>query len=89
MEQLRSSPPALRVFVDGRGADAPLGATALDAVRAAAPALAAAVAAGERRITDSRGLDVSPDTPAHGGAVYRVLKARGTAATAADDEANP
>lgn len=86
MEQLRTNPPSLRVFVDGRGADAPLGATALEAVRAASPALAAEVVAGTRRITDSRGLDIAPGAPAHGGAVYRVLKVRGAGA---DETAGP
>ncbi|MCU0622500.1 MAG: hypothetical protein MUF53_01405 [Gemmatimonadaceae bacterium] len=85
MEQLRTNPPTWRVFVDGRGADAPVGATALEAVRAADPALAAEVEAGRRRITDSRGLDLTPDTPSHGGAVYRVLKVRGAAGTASAD----
>lgn len=88
MEQLRTIPPVWRVFVDGRGADAPVGATALAAVRAADPALADAVAAGTRRITDSRGLDVAPETPSHGGAIYRVLPVRGGAAAAGSgDEA--
>lgn len=76
MEQLRTPAPHWRVFVDGRGADAPVGATALEAVRAADAALAAEVVAGTRRITDSRGLDIPPDSPSHGGAVYRILKVR-------------
>lgn len=86
MEQLSPAPASWRVFVDGRGHDVPVGATAAEAVRVADAALAAEVAAGARRITDSRGLDVAPDTPAHGGAVYRVLKVRhGSAGTAAED----
>lgn len=80
MEQLGTKAPHWRVFVDGRGVDAPVGATALDAVRAASSALADEVLAGTRRITDSRGLDLAPDTPSHGGAVYRVLKVRGAGA---------
>ncbi len=71
--------------MDGRGADAPVGATALEAVRSANPALADEVVAGQRRITDSRGLDVAPDAPSHGGAVYRVLKVR----AGAGDESAP
>jgi hypothetical protein len=67
---------ATRVYVDGRGLDVPAGATALDAVRAVNPAAADQVAAGERAITDSRGLPLPPGTPAHGGAIYRVVAIR-------------
>lgn len=66
---------ALRVYVDGRGYDIP-GGTALDAIRAADPALADRVAAGERAITDSRGLPIAPETEAYGGAIYRVIPVR-------------
>lgn len=76
MEEVRAPGGSVRVFVDGRGADAPKGGTALDAIRAADAALADAIARGERRITDSRGLDLPPDAPTHGGAVYRVLPVR-------------
>lgn len=76
MEDVRAPGASVRVFVDGRGTDAPSGGTALDAVRVADPALADAVARGVRRITDSRGLDLPPDAPTHGGAVYRVLPVR-------------
>ena len=65
----------LRVYVDGRGYDIP-GGTALDAVRVADPALADRVTAGERTITDSRGLPISPETAAYGGAIYRVIPVR-------------
>ena len=74
-----SSKPAdagLRVFVNASGLTVPAGATALDAVRAADPAAADAVVAGQRVITDSRGLPISPETPAHGGAIYRLASAR-------------
>lgn len=67
---------ALRVYVDGRGYDIPSGGTALDAIRAAAPARADRVAAGECAITDSRGLPIPPDTAAYGGAIYRVIPVR-------------
>jgi hypothetical protein len=66
----------MRVYVNATGLDVPAGATALDAVRAWNPAAADAVAIGERVIADSRGLQTSPDAPAHGGAIYRVLPAR-------------
>lgn len=67
---------ALRVYVDGRGYDIASGATALEAVRAADPALADRVAAGERAIADSRGLPIPPGSAAYGGAIYRVISAR-------------
>jgi hypothetical protein len=66
----------MRVYVNSTGLDVPDGATALDAVRAWNPAAADEVAVGERVISDSRGLPASPDSPAHGGAIYRVMPAR-------------
>ena len=70
------SPEALRVFVGGRGYDVPSGATALDAIRFADATLAEAVAAGSKRITDSRGLPVEPNTATYAGAIYRIVGAR-------------
>lgn len=66
----------MRVYVNSTGLDVPDGATALDAVRAWNATAADEVAIGERVIADSRGLPAAPDTPAHGGAIYRVLPAR-------------
>lgn len=66
----------MRVYVDAVGLTVPTGATALDAVRAHDPALADAVVAGQRVITDSRGLPVAAGEPAHGGAIYRLASAR-------------
>jgi hypothetical protein len=66
----------MRVYVNSTGLDVPDGATALDAVRAWNPAAADEVAVGERVIADSRGLPASPDSPAHGGAIYRVMPVR-------------
>lgn len=62
----------VRVFVNGRGIDVPAGETALDAVRRADPSMAAEVAAGERIVTDSRGLPVANDAPLYGGAIFRI-----------------
>jgi hypothetical protein len=73
-------PDTLRVFVNERGLDVPTGATALDAVRARDVAEGDRVAAGERQITDSRGLPVAADTAAYGGAIYRTVAARRAAA---------
>ena len=74
----------VRVYVNGRGVDVPPTGTALAAVRLADPAGADAVAAGSRAITDSRGLPAAPDAPVHGGAIFRLVSARATAAPSAD-----
>ena len=76
----------MRVYVNSVGLDVPAGSTALDAVRAWNAAAADEVALGQRVIADSRGLQTSPDTPAHGGAIFRVLPARRR--QAGDDEPN-
>ena len=66
----------VRVYVNGRGVDVRLSGTALDAVRASDPAAADAVLAGARAIADSRGIVTPPETPLHGGAIFRVVSAR-------------
>ena len=66
----------MRVYVNAAPLDLPEGATALDAVRAWNADAADAVALGEKVLADSRGLPASPDTPLHGGAIFRVLPAR-------------
>jgi hypothetical protein len=71
-----TEPETLRAFVNGTALSLPRGATVLDAVRALDPAAAAAVVAGERAVTDSRGLPVALDTPLGGGAVLRIVSAR-------------
>jgi len=53
----------------------------LDAVNSADPALGAAVAAGSRSVTDSRGLPIAADAALHGGAILRVVSARSASAT--------
>ena len=53
-----SGPDSLRVYVNERGVSVPHGSVAVDAVRALFPDLAADVAAGRQRLTDSRGLPV-------------------------------
>lgn len=70
------SDAGLRVFVNAAGVTVPAGATALDAVRAHDPALADAVSAGSRVITDSRGLPIEPGERAYAGAIYRLASAR-------------
>lgn len=71
-----SGPTSLRAFVNGTGVNVPPGATILDAVRAADPALGAAVDDGSRAIADSRGLVVDSSTPVTGGAVLRVVSSK-------------
>jgi hypothetical protein len=49
----------VRVYVNGRGIDAPADGGPVDAVRLFDPALADAIVAGNRLVTDSRGLPVA------------------------------
>lgn len=76
----------VRVYVNARGHDVPVNATALDAVHLADPEEAAAVRANRRQITDSRGLPVLPDAPVYAGVIYRVvsMRARDTPADGAE-----
>jgi len=66
----------IRVFVNGKGIDAPVGGTALDAVALLAGAEAERVRVGALLVTDSRGLPVQPDTPLFNGAVFRLVPNR-------------
>lgn len=75
----------MRVFINSRGVDAPDGATVLDAVRAWDTREADALAAGERRVTDSRGLPTAIDAPAYSGAIFRILPARRSGAEGSDE----
>jgi hypothetical protein len=67
----------VRVFVDGRGLDAPVGGTALDAVELHSAAEASSLREGALLVTDSRGLPVPADTPLFNGAVFRLIPNRG------------
>ena len=64
------------VFVNARVVHVAAGATVLDAVRTFDPAEGAALAAGTRGVTDSRGLPAPVDAPVHGGAIFRLVSAR-------------
>jgi hypothetical protein len=66
----------IRAYVNGTGVDVDRGATAIDAVRAADPAVAEEVERGEWVITDSRGLPTGGDTPVTHGAIFRLLPVR-------------
>ena len=67
----------VRVFVDGRGLDAPAGGTALDAIAVRSPADADAVRDGRLLVTDSRGLPIAADTTLFNGALFRLIPNRG------------
>ncbi|MEO5569104.1 MAG: hypothetical protein ABIR92_11460 [Gemmatimonadaceae bacterium] len=69
-------PQFLRVFVDAKGVDVAHGATAIDAVEAFDPALASAVRAGDRILTDSRGLPIDAGSAVHSGAIFRLIPRR-------------
>jgi hypothetical protein len=79
----------VRVYVNGKGVDAPADATVLDAVRIADAAAADRIAAGERAVADSRGIAIANDSPLYNGAIFRVISNRqrvdGPAADAGDD----
>jgi hypothetical protein len=66
----------LRVFVNGKGYDAAIGGTALDAVALHAAADAERVLVGSLLVTDSRGLPIAADTPLFNGAVLRLVPNR-------------
>ena len=66
----------VRVYVNGSGVDVPSGATAIDAVRLWDAAAAAEIERGARALTDSRGLPATPDSPVHGGAIFRLVGVR-------------
>jgi hypothetical protein len=66
----------IRVFVNGRGFDAPAGGTALDAVALHSAADVERVRAGALLVTDSRGLPVPADGALFNGAVFRLVPNR-------------
>jgi len=66
----------LKVFVNSRPLDLPVGSSALDAVRAFDAGEASAVSEGLRVITDSRGLPLEPSTAMSAGSILRVVSAR-------------
>ena len=66
----------VRVYVNGRGVDAPSEGSALDAVRLLDGEAADDVMSGERIITDSRGLPVRGDSAVFGGAIFRIISNR-------------
>ena len=67
---------SMRVYVNAVPVDVPVGGTALDAVRIWNAAAADAVAAGDRMLTDSRGLPIAADAPLSNGTVLRLISNR-------------
>ena len=66
----------IRAYVNGRGVDVPVGASAIDAVRAADSEAAIQVEAGDRALTDSRGLPLEPTAVLSGGSIIRIVSGR-------------
>ena len=66
----------IRAYVNGKGVDVPGGASAIDAVRAWDAAAADQVVAGERALTDSRGLPLEPSAILSGGSILRLVSGR-------------
>jgi hypothetical protein len=77
-------PETLRVFIDAKGVDVPPTATALDAVAAYDPAVADAVRAGEKIVTDSRGLPIDSGSSLESGAIFRIIPRRDRSAATTD-----
>lgn len=76
---------SIPVFVNARSLALPPGATARDAIVAAAPDLLAPCEAGEAQVTDARGLPVALATPLAAGAILRVARRSGRAGATGDD----
>ena len=66
----------IRAYVNGKSVDVPVGASALDAVRAYDAAVADQVVAGDRALTDSRGLPLEPTSVLAGGSIMRIVSGR-------------
>ena len=66
----------IRAYVNGKGVDVPTGASAIDAVRAWYAGAAEQVVAGERALTDSRGLPLEPSAILTAGSIVRLVSGR-------------
>lgn len=67
---------SLRVFIDAHAVDVPAGSSALDAVTEFDAAAAAALRAGEKILTDSRGLPFDVAAEVQAGAIFRLIPRR-------------
>lgn len=66
----------IRVYINGRGVDAPPGGHALDAVRVWDAQVAEEIEGGRRALVDSRGLPLDSATPVFSGLIMRVVSNR-------------
>lgn len=67
---------SIRAYVNGHGVDVPAASSAIDAVRAWDAAAADQVTAGERALTDSRGLPLDPSAVLEAGSIVRIVSGR-------------
>lgn len=67
---------SVRIYVNSRSVDVPRGVTVENALRQWNAEEAAAVARGERAVTDSRGLPVSLSDAVAQGSILRVVGSR-------------
>lgn len=74
----------IAVFLNGSLVRAPAGATLGELVLTADPPLGAALAAGEARATDARGIASDPSTVLVAGAIFRVFRSARTTGAAPD-----
>ena len=82
MSASSDSSDLIRAYVNGRGVDVPAGASAIDAVRVWDNAAADQVMAGDRALTDSRGLPMEPSTVIVAGSIVRLVSGRRRGAAA-------
>lgn len=66
----------MRVYINGRGVDAPPGGRALDAVRVWDAQVADEIEGGRRALADSRGLPLDPATLVFSGLIMRIVSNR-------------
>jgi hypothetical protein len=64
------------VFVNATRVEVPPGVTALEAVRRWDAGIAAQITAGDRTLSDARGLPLPAESLVYGGAIYRVIGGR-------------
>ena len=76
----------VRVFVNAVGVLVPAGSTILDAVRRWDESEAAAVADGEKMVTDSRGLPIDADKRVSAGSIFRLVPVRKRGGAQRDDD---
>lgn len=68
-----ASDEPVRIFLGGKPLDAERDETVIAAIARSDPETAGALRAGNRALSDSRGVVVPLDTVVHGGAIFRVV----------------